>query len=138
MRKGEAKELLSVVGIEAICEQIEQGDSQAEIARGLGISCAALSAWLNNSANHERSARARSLSAEAWLDKGLAAIESALAKTGDIDATAARAYAQECARRAALRNPRYREQTAHEITGSLTIKTLAQELAEINKTPKPD
>ena len=44
------------------------------------------------------------------LDKGLAVIEASFPKgLGGIDASAARAYAQECARRAAIRNPQYRE-----------------------------
>ena len=48
-------------------------------------------------------------SAEAWLDKGLAKIESSMSKSGDVDPSAARAYAQECARRAAIRNPIYKD-----------------------------
>jgi hypothetical protein len=65
----------------------------------------------------ERSARARSISAEAWLDRGLAAVESAMQKDGNVDATAAKAYAQECARRAAIRNPAYRDKIQQEISG---------------------
>lgn len=112
-----AQDKLTAMGIEAVCERIEGGASQAEIARSLEIGTATLSAWLNQPAHAERSARAREMSAEAWLDRGLQAIESAMDKTGTIDAAAAKAFAQECARRAALRNPRYVEKTAHEHSG---------------------
>lgn len=125
MTKG-ATELLEVVGIEALCERIENGDSQAEIARDLEISPATLSAWLNNEVNAERSARARTYSAEAWLDRGLNTLESALDKNGGIDASAAKAYAQECARRAALRNPKYVDKTAHELSGSMKITAVTE------------
>jgi hypothetical protein len=36
-------------------------------------------------------------------------LEQALRRDSGIDSTAARAYAQECARRAAIRNPQYRD-----------------------------
>ena len=105
--------------LDAVLERIESGDSQAEIARDLGITPGRLSQLL--SADEEiakRSARARSTSAEAWLDRGLAAVESAMDKTGNVDATAAKAYAQECARRAAIRNPAYRDKIQQEISGA--------------------
>jgi hypothetical protein len=108
---------LDALGIDAICARIECGESQAEIARSLELSAATLSTWLNQPERAERSARAREMSAEAWLDRGLEAIESALSKTGTVDASAAKAFAQECARRAALRNPRYVDKTAHEHSG---------------------
>ena len=64
-----------------------------------------------------RSARARERSAEAWLDRGLETLEKALDKESGMDASAARAYEQACARRAALRNPLYREKQALEHSG---------------------
>jgi transcriptional regulator with XRE-family HTH domain len=105
--------------LDAVLDRIESGESQAEIARDLGMTPSTLSRML--SANEEisqRSAHARSISAEAWLDRGLRAIESAMDKTGNVDASAAKAYAQECARRAAIRNPAYRDKVQQEITGA--------------------
>lgn len=105
--------------IDDILERISSGESQAEISRSIGLSPARLSEILNaNEEISERSARARSISAEAWLDRGLAAIESAMDKTGSVDASAAKAYAQECARRAAIRNPQYSDKQRHEVTGA--------------------
>lgn len=115
--------------IEAICCRIEDGDSQADIARTLGITPGRLSQILSaDDETHKRSARARLASAEAWLDKGLAVVESALHKTGDIDASAAKAYAQECARRAALRNPLYRDKMA--VDAHIEIKRSAASLTD--------
>lgn len=114
--------------IDWIIEAIHQGRSQAEIAALLGVSAGIVSLWLDRDAETiERSARARQSSAEAWLDRGLTAIESAMKRSSGVDATAARAYAQECARRAAIRNPAYRERTGVEITGAKggPIRTIA-------------
>lgn len=115
-----------------IIERIYEGESQASIARQLGVSAASVSMWLDrDEATIERSARARTASAEAWLDKGLdmvfAAIYDPSFKGDGMDAGAARAYAQECARRAAIRNPAYRERTGVEITGAKggPIRTIA-------------
>lgn len=118
--------------IDWILEQIQAGESQASIAAQLGISAGTLSGWLGRDADTiERSAHARASSAEAWLDKGLNAVYSALSRSSGIDSNAARAYAQECARRAAIRNPAYRERTGIELTGAKggPIKTIAATIA---------
>ncbi|SRR5213593_2044801 len=65
----------------------------------------------------QRSARAMRQSAEAWLDRGMRVLQDALDKKGNVDPTAARAYAIECARRAAIRNPQYRERNHVELSG---------------------
>lgn len=111
---------------EVICQRIESGESQAEIAASLNVSPALLSSWLNAEERAERSARAREMSAESWLDRGLKALEAALDKQGNTDASAAKAYAQECARRAAIRNPRYVEKTAHEHSGGMKITAVTE------------
>jgi transcriptional regulator with XRE-family HTH domain len=103
--------------LDAILTDIEAGKSQADIAAELGIGVATLSTFLNRDENAERSARARQSSAEAWLDKGLAVISSSLSRSGDVDPSAARAYAQECARRAAIRNPAYRDKVDQTVSG---------------------
>jgi transposase-like protein len=112
-----AGSVLDGIGLEPICQRIENGESQAEIAKSLGVAASTLSAWLNKPENSERSARAREMSAESWLDRGLETLEKALLKEAGYDASAAKAYAQECARRAAIRNPRYVEKRAHEHAG---------------------
>ena len=119
--KFEAEAKIKAIGLDQICEWMENGDSQAEIAKMIGVSPASLSTWLNIDENAERSARAREKSAESWLDRGLKMIEEACDKTSGIDPSAAKAYAQECARRAAIRNPRYVEKTAHQHTGTLKV-----------------
>jgi hypothetical protein len=64
---------------------------------------------LTNEKNRDHSARALLNSAESWLDRGFEAIVKADASDGRYSAEIqkARAIAQECARRAAIRNPRY-------------------------------
>jgi hypothetical protein len=98
-------------------ERLLEGKTYREMAAEFGCSISRLHYWLNEPQIAEQSARARLSSAEAWLDRGLAVIESALDKQGNVDASAARAYAQECARRAAIRNPSYRESSKTELTG---------------------
>lgn len=115
---------LDEIGLEPICQRIESGESQAEIARSLGVSPALVSMWLNKPGHSERSARAREASAESWLDRGLETLEKALDKGGNTDATAAKAYAQECARRAAIRNPKYVEKTAHQHSGGIKVQAV--------------
>ena len=105
-----ANQRLDQIGIDAICSRIEAGETYSEIAKSLKIDYATMHRWINNDEDrHHASARARTASAEAWLDRGLATIATALRRDGGIDASAARAYAQECARRAAIRNPVYRD-----------------------------
>lgn len=120
------KDKLAAIGIAAVCDRIEGGESQAEIAKSIGVAVSTLSEWLNLPAHAERSARARENSAESWLDRGLDVVQSALRKDAGIDASAAKAYAQECARRAALRNPRYIEKTAHEHSGTVALSIADQ------------
>lgn len=102
--------------IDEILERIEQGESMRQIANDLGVNVSTVSRWLD--ADEQRSARAMRRSAEAWLDRGLGAIEQAMNRSSGIDPTAARAYAQECARRAAIRNPHYREQQSVQHVGA--------------------
>jgi len=100
--------MLDQLGIEDICDRIESGESQHQIARNLTIQVSELNRWLHS--DPQRSARVKQAmaeSSESWLDRGTDALERAMA--GEVDATAARAYAQECARRAAIRNPQYRD-----------------------------
>lgn len=97
-------------------ELVEQGLTYDEIALQMGVNRQTLMARLDELSDSAHM-RARSISAEAWLDRGLEKLQEALDKEGGIDASAARAYEQACARRAALRNPAYREKQQHEHSG---------------------
>lgn len=102
--------------VDWVLEQIVEGESQKDIATSLNRSAGCVSLWLmRDEATIIRSEHARKCSAEAWLDKGLQAVYDAMSdpayKGTGTDSGAARAYAQECARRAAIRNPAYREKT---------------------------
>ncbi|MDD4913300.1 MAG: hypothetical protein PHP57_13485 [Sideroxydans sp.] len=112
---------VQAVGLAAICDRIASGETQASIAESLGVGVSFLSDWLNRPENAESSARAREESAEAWLDEGLRPLRQALDKDSGIDASAARAYEQACARRAAIRNPKYRDKQDVNLSGSVDI-----------------
>lgn len=100
----------------AALQMVEDGKSYADIAVELKVSRTSLMRALD-ALDNSAHARARSNSAEMWMERGLQPLEQALDKGSNIDAGAARAYAQECARRAALRNPAYRESNKTELTG---------------------
>lgn len=102
--------------VATLLEQIRDGKTYRELGTEYGVSHGTICNWL---AEADQSVRAQALldSAEPWLDKGIAYLESALSKESGIDAGAARALAQECARRAAIRNPRYRDNTKVELSG---------------------
>jgi hypothetical protein len=103
------------------------GVSYKEIGRKYNVYSSYISDFLNLPENKERSARALHISAEGWLDRGL---DELLASDKDT-AHRARYIAQECARRAAIRNPKYRDKLDH--TGEIDIKHkgLAEILTEI-------
>lgn len=112
-----ARDRLDALGIEAVCLRVEAGETQRELAASIGVGIGTLVAWLHLPEHEKRYEQAKLASAEAFLDLGFEAVKAALPKSSKTDATAARAFAQECARRAALRNPRYVEKTAHEHSG---------------------
>lgn len=103
---------LDAHNIDDICRRIESGETYREIARDLGCSSSTLTDWLHRADNAERSARARELSAEGLLDRGLQTLIDANADSPaalNAEISRARAIAQELARRAAIRNPKYSE-----------------------------
>jgi Mg-chelatase subunit ChlI len=109
------------ITLEDVTSRVATGQSFVQIAHDLGISRSNLYVMLDKWADQDSSARdkidaAKQISAEAWLDKGLTVIESALRRDSGVDSNAARAYAQECARRAAIRNPLYRDKVSVEHT----------------------
>jgi transcriptional regulator with XRE-family HTH domain len=115
---------LDALGEEAIIGQIANGKTQDEICEAAGVSAGSLNGWLH--ATPERSARARDAmetSAEAWLDRGFNALRDAPPDNAEI--ARARAIEQHCARRAAIRNPRFgdKHQVEHVGPGGGAIKT---------------
>lgn len=113
-----------------ILTRIEEGETFREIAAVYGVNVSSISRLLDKEENAQQSARARSISAESWLDRGFHELVDA--KTSE-EITRARYIAQECARRAALRNPAYREKQDHNHSGSLTLN-VASELAALNSS----
>ena len=104
--------------LQALTELITDGLTYREIGAKFGVNASTVCRWLAvDDAALQQSARAREESAEAWLDRGLDYLERSLDKASGLDAGAARALAQECARRAAIRNPRYRDSSNMELTG---------------------
>lgn len=125
-------ESVYVVVSDYALDRIYEGDSFTEIAKALGMTHGRISQILGrDEETANRSARAKAASAEAWLDKGLAAVHDAMSdpsyQGSGTDSGSARAYAQECARRAAIRNPAYREKTGVELSGpgGAPIRTIA-------------
>ena len=111
-----------------ILTRIEEGETFREIAAVYGVNVSSISRLLDKEENAQQSARARSISAESWLDRGFHELLDA--KSSE-EIARARYIAQECARRAALRNPAYREKQDHNHSGSLTLN-VASELAALN------
>lgn len=120
-----AAQKLDAVGIEAICGRIESGEDDGTIAKTMGMHRMSLRQWIKARGHDAAISSAREESAEAWLDEGLNTIRTALPKGNNIDSGAARAYAQECARRAAIRNPRYREKL--DVVADVTMRELSDD-----------
>jgi len=103
-------------GLEPILDWIRSGATNREIAEKLNIHPATLCRYLNDDAHAQQYERAKADSAEALLDRGMEVLEQA--RGGDTaEVQRARALAQEYARRAGIRNARYSERAAVELTG---------------------
>jgi transcriptional regulator with XRE-family HTH domain len=100
-------ERLDAIGIEGIAQRIESGQTQRQIAADLDMPVSTLNAWLRKDEHSARARAAMQQSAEAWLDRGMSALEEAPPDQAEI--ARARALEQHCARRAAIRNPAYRD-----------------------------
>ena len=104
--------------LETLLDKVRNGSTYREIGAEYGVNASTVCRWLAADDDAaQQSARAREDSAEAWLDRGMGYLVGALSKDSGMDAAAARALAQECARRAAIRNPRYRDQQKVEHSG---------------------
>lgn len=107
---------LDAIGEETITARIEAGDSQAEIGRDIGVDAGDFNRWLH--ADAQRSARvklAMTYSAEAWQDRGLGYVLNA--ERDAVEIARARVLEQHCARRAAIRDPKHRDNARVEISG---------------------
>lgn len=119
-----AQDKLNALGIDAICQRIEAGETYREIAASLGIAVSILARWLNSSDHRrEQSARALENSAESWSDRGLHALTEASDTESKRDPSVARAIDQHCRWRAAIRNPKYSERTRTDlaVSGGLSL-----------------
>lgn len=106
---------LEELGIDAFCERIEAGDSQAAIARSLGISKALVTAWID--ADPERSARVRESRTRSSESLYEIAHENIVAAADPFELAKAKEEAQHLRRWAAIRNPVYGDKVSAEITG---------------------
>src|SRR5207248_8494655 len=107
---------LERIGIDRLCARIEGGESMHEIARDLKVAVSTLHGFLHRDEHADKTAFAMQASAESWLDRGTQALNEA--RGGDTAAVQwARAVEQHCTRRAAIRNPRYSERAAVELSG---------------------
>ena len=104
---------LDIIGIDVICSRISEGEDDGTIAASLGMARTQLRDWIQSREHDKKVGSARENSAEAWLDKGYSVLQSALSKESGIDGGVAKSIAQECARRAAIRNHKYRDKVAH-------------------------
>lgn len=120
-----------------LIEWVEDGWTFQEIADHVGVGIGTVSRWVNAERLAEESARARALSAEALLDKGMGVLRAALSKESGMEPSIARQIAQEYARRAAIRNPQYRDSAKVEATvsGGLTISRVERVIVDAAKNP---
>ena len=89
--------------IAIICSRMIQGESISEIAADLGVNVETMRGFCSRPENEQLFARAKQLSAEAWLERGL---KYALTSPRDpVEIQRARLLEQHCARRAALYDP---------------------------------
>jgi hypothetical protein len=103
-------------GIESLCGRIRAGETMRKISSSLNIDVAALHRYLRAPENTLATDMALRDSAEALLDCGLQTLIDAAGKD-NAEVTRAKAIAQEYARRAAIRNPRYSDRQNVELSG---------------------
>ena len=124
-----AQHACTTLGIDHILDLIYAGQSQTEIARNLNISVASLNGYIHS--RPEWSARAKQIyqeSAESWIDRGHAYLVEAASDNAEIQR--ARALEQHCARRAAIRNPRYRDNVSVEHTGQVELRSITRRIID--------
>ena len=132
--KGDVARLLDGVGIDAICEMLEDDMSVVEIAANLGCSEGSIRHWLL--ADPTRSARARDsriASADACDAKALAILAALPDDAPQGAIVRAREMASHLRWRAKARNPKaYGDKVELESTLNVTVQSIAQRLDAIN------
>lgn len=116
------------LGIDAICERIEDGESLADIAKGLGVPKRTLSNWVaSDDARSARAREARIASADACDDAAMAAL-----RDPTLEPQRAREIAQHYRWRAKTRDPRgYGDRMAVDTTVDVRTMDTDALLAEI-------
>lgn len=123
---------LEAIGIDGLCERILAGESQAAIARSIGMYPSQLHAWIE--ADPERSARARAArtqSADSYADK---AEQVLLSASDPFEVTKARELAQHYRWMAKVRKPNEygdRQQIDQTIKVDLDIEQVDQRIARL-------
>jgi len=106
-------EILECIGITAICERIADTESQASIAKDLGISTGTLSMWLSSDVERSACAReARLASAYKCDDLGLKALEDIPDDASNAVVSRQREIASHQRWRAKTRNPKFSDKVS--------------------------
>ena len=125
---------LDAIGIDVICDRITEGESQAKIARDIGINPSHLSRWLGQ--HSARAHEARHQSADASADRA----ESVLidAEQNSIEITRARELASHYRWMASKRRPaEYGDRIQQDINATVAL-SIDQVEAEIARLTNPD
>lgn len=108
---------LDAAGLERILDRVRDGQTAKAIAADIGVSQSMFWAWLDRISAHDLYTRARADSAEAWAERGLAAIETC-DDTNSASVNKARYLESHCRWRAGIANSRYSEKQQVELTGA--------------------
>ena len=122
------REKLDSLGEQYILEQIMGAKSILEFAKEHKLPYGSVWNWLflHDADRSVRAKYAMTASAESWTDRGLQALQEAPADQAEI--ARARAIEQHCARRAAIRNPQYRDKADIDISGQVQHVTAIRRL----------
>lgn len=124
------RERLDELGTEAVALKIADGATYREIAGDAHVGLGTLCAWIESDPERSQAcARAREISAQAFEERAQEEIQHA---KDPFELSKAKELAIHWRWRAAVTNPKYNPKTEHKHSGSLTIKTAEQELAELN------
>lgn len=127
-------------GLEWVCQQLEDGHSQRDIAKGLGISVMVLNDWLH--ASPLQSVRARAAmeaGAEAHESRAVAILEAARQEIRDDPQIAgsitalARERAQAAWRQASVRSPRYNDKRSTTLDVTITHAAAALSTQDLER-----
>ena len=125
------KEMLDEIGVKSICERIADTESQASIAKSLGIAPSALSDWLASDVERSAYAReARLASAYKCDDMALSALEDIADDSTQAAVTRQREIASHHRWRAKTRNPVFGDKVQTEHSGALQIEAIERRIID--------